>query len=243
MSRQRRRLTQVLVILLAIVAVRLGIWQLNRLEQRRTANAVLLAARDLPPVDLTVAGVADSALVGRRIIARGHFRDQGTLLLRNRAYRDAPGVEVVTPFEVEGGEVVAWVLRGFVNAADGVRPEWPLPDYRHGPVTISGIAAAASETSDHGHPLVIGSDTTWQRLDADFLAHRDPRALAMFVYLEAPDTTLGGVPTIAPPSLDEGPHLSYALQWFGIAIAILTFGLVVVRQPTGRGPAPPPAAP
>lgn len=243
MSRLRRWFVPALVVLLAVVAVRLGIWQLDRLAQRRASNAVLLAARDLPPVDLGAAGIRDSNLIGRRVRARGQFRDAGTMLLRNRAFRDAPGVEVVTPFEIEGSGAVAWVLRGFVNAANGVTPRFPLPDHQHGLVELTGVAAAIGRSANQGQPLVIGPDTTWQRLDADFLAARIPRALPMFVYLESADTVVGGVPTVTPPSLDEGPHLSYALQWFGIAIAILTFGLVVVRPRGGRGPVPPPRAP
>lgn len=243
MSRIQRTAVLLLVVSLAAVAVRLGVWQLSRLSARRASNATLLAARALPPIDLGAPSVADSLLTGRRITARGSFRDAGTLLLRNRAFRDAPGLHVVSPFEVSGSGAVVWVLRGFVNAADAVSAPRPLPAPTPGTVRITGLAAEAPETRNAGQPLALGGDTTWQRLDRDVLAARDPGALPMFVYLEGPASGPGGLPTVEPPSLDEGPHLSYAIQWFGIALAILTFGWVVVRRRGDRGPAPPPAAP
>ncbi|MCA9763729.1 MAG: SURF1 family protein [Gemmatimonadetes bacterium] len=243
MSGFRRSATLMLVVVLAAVAVRLAFWQLSRLADRRAANATLLAARDLPPIDLGAPQVADSQLAGRRITARGRFRDQGTLLLRNRAFRDAPGLHVVSPFVIEGTGTVVWVLRGFVNAADGVSAPRPLPGPTPGTVRISGLAAEPPETRNAGQPLALADDTTWQRLDRSVLSRRDPAGLPVFVYLEGPASGPGGLPTVPAPSLDEGPHLSYAIQWFGIALAILTFGWVVVRRRGDRGPAPPPAAP
>lgn len=243
MSDFRHRAVLALVVVLAAGAVRLGIWQLDRLSERRATNAVLIAARDLPPINLADPAVEDSALIGRRVTATGRFEESATMILRNRAFRDAPGVYLITPFLVEGGRHPAWVLRGFVNAADGVRPSLPLPSVAPGIVTIDGLALENPTTANAGQPLGIGSDTTWQRPDARVLAERLPGSLPLLVLLVSPDTVLGGLPTIEPPSLDNGPHLSYAVQWFGIALAILTFGWLVVTRQAGHGPARPPEGP
>jgi cytochrome oxidase assembly protein ShyY1 len=32
--------------------------------------------------------------------------------------------------------------------------------------------------------------------------------------------------------MDGGPHLSYALQWFGIAAAVVAFGIFFILRPT-----------
>jgi cytochrome oxidase assembly protein ShyY1 len=44
------------------------------------------------------------------------------------------------------------------------------------------------------------------------------------------------------PTLDDGPHLSYAIQWFAIAAAIAAFGVIVMRR-GGRASPRPRAAP
>jgi cytochrome oxidase assembly protein ShyY1 len=36
-----------------------------------------------------------------------------------------------------------------------------------------------------------------------------------------------------PPLLDEGPHLMYAVQWFGIAVAVVAFGIIFVLRGGG----------
>jgi cytochrome oxidase assembly protein ShyY1 len=35
---------------------------------------------------------------------------------------------------------------------------------------------------------------------------------------------------VAPPALDDGPHLSYAIQWFSFAAIALVGSYVVVRR-------------
>lgn len=50
-SRQWWWVTLVVLALMALFA-RLGIWQLDRLEQRQAANAQLVAALDSTPIDL-----------------------------------------------------------------------------------------------------------------------------------------------------------------------------------------------
>ncbi len=242
MSEWRRWALLALVLALAAVAIRLGVWQLDRLSQRRAHNTLELAARDLPPVDLGTGSPGDSALPGRRVTATGHFEPSDQLLLRNRAWHDAPGVHVVTAFVADGSGAVVWVLRGFANAADAVHPAEvvaPTP----GTVTIRGTLAALPATVNAGQPLASRGDTTWQRLDSAVAQRRRAGSLPAFVYLEGDEAGPGRLPAVEPPPLGEGPHLSYAIQWFGIATAILAFGAVFVRRRDGRGPARPPAAP
>ncbi len=241
MSRVRHAALLILVVVLAAVAVRLGIWQLHRLSERRARNAVELAARDLPPVDLGMATPSETGLAGRRAVAIGHFDPSGELLLRNRAFRDAPGVYVATPFEVEGSGTTLWVLRGFATAPDAVRPG-PIPPPASGTVTIHGVLAKIPVTGNRGQPLAAG-DSTWQRLDSTVALEHRPEAFTVFLFLEGGLSGPGRLDSVEPPALGEGPHLSYAIQWFGIATAILTFGIVFVRKRDGRGPARPPAAP
>jgi surfeit locus 1 family protein len=238
MSRFRRWLFVLLILVLSATAIRLGIWQLDRLAIRRSGNSVLLAARSQPPVDLSL----DPGSAGRLAEARGAFEPAGQLLLRSRVHRAAPGVHAVTPFRVSGSERLIWVLRGFVPAADGVQPD-SVPQAAHGPVVIRGELHALPVTDDAGRPVVTGGDTTWQRLDAAAARQRRPDAEPLVLYLEGGASGPGRLPAVEAPALDNGPHLSYALQWFGIALAIMVFGVYGLRRPSGRERARPYAAP
>src|SRR5439155_3586494 len=62
----------VVALLVAAACVRLGVWQLDRLHERRERNAALLAARARPPLEVDGSLRADSAR-DRRLHARGVY--------------------------------------------------------------------------------------------------------------------------------------------------------------------------
>lgn len=230
----------VVLVLVAAVAVRLGFWQLARLGERRASNATLLESRKLPPVDLSLPGADDSLLDGRRVVALGRFVAADELYLRNRAHNQAPGVHVATPFELVPGGDRLWVVRGFAFAPDGITPPAVTPP-EAGTVAIAGIGSALPVTDDAGQPIDVAGRTSYRRLDREVARSLEPDALDGFLYLAGDTGGPGRLPAVTPPALDEGPHLSYAIQWFGIATAILAFGGIVVLRPRdGRGLAPPP---
>ena len=90
----RRFLYAALLLAGAALCVRLGLWQLARLEQRRDANRRVLAARNGPTLDITEGTAAAAQAVGRRVRARGRFDPSRPVLLRNRSWQGSPGVEL-----------------------------------------------------------------------------------------------------------------------------------------------------
>lgn len=227
------------ILVVAGTAVGLGRWQLRRLATRRASNAVLLAARARPPLELPtdLRGTVpiDS---GRRVVARGTFDVSGQIFLRSRVQDDAPGLEVVTPFVLDSTESVLWVVRGFVISPDAVTPPDSVPPPADGHVTLAGLVFATPATGDSGHPLQHDGVTTWQRLDRAVLARRRPASLNVYLLLAGDAKGPGRLATVPPLALDNGPHLSYAIQWFGIALAVLTFGVIVLWR-DGRALLPP----
>src|SRR5687768_3978014 len=86
----------VVAAVIAGVCVRLGVWQLDRLAQRKARNATIEAAfRDAP----IPAGQAmdDSSLRFTRVIAGGRWRYEHETTLVGRTRNGAPGVHIVTP--------------------------------------------------------------------------------------------------------------------------------------------------
>ncbi|MES2306719.1 MAG: SURF1 family protein [Gemmatimonadota bacterium] len=238
MSRTRRVALLGATVLLTTAALLLCRWQLRRLQQRRASNTALLAARALPPLDLTDSSVAP--VPGRRLRVHGEF-GSGQLTLRGRVHDAAPGLEVATAFRVAGSGATLWVVRGFVTSPDATT----IPAIREptaGEVTIEGLALPVPVTTDAGQPLVRGRDTTWRRLDRSVLRQRTPASYDVYLLLTGNDSGPGQLPSVEPPVLDDGPHLSYALQWFGIALAIAAFGTIALRR-DGRGSVPPRGAP
>ncbi len=230
------RSTPVLVAIIAIVTVaclRLGLWQVNRLGERRAASAISLARRSLPPLTLDDGGAADT-LVDRWVRAAGEFDHTHQVVIRGRVYRESPGVYVVTPLRLNGSDTAVLVNRGFVPASDAITVSLDTLD-EPGKRQVTGLAIAIPSGPDGGVPLVRNGTTTWKRLDLAALRAQLPYPVLGISILEVPD---GGQPRfprrLEPLPLDDGPHLSYAIQWFAFGAIALVGGAILVTRERDR---------
>jgi surfeit locus 1 family protein len=225
----------VIGLIAAALFMRLGVWQLDRLGERRGRNSRLAARLAAPPVGLGDAGwdtgEVDS-LRYRRAQAAGVFDFTREIVVTGRSVRGAPGVSVVTPLVV-GPDRAVLVERGWTASADGRTVQLASLRERD-TATVEGVLLLPAE------PRVPGAGgTAWPR----YLRRPLPRALqGAYPYqlhplllrrtahpVEAP-VALRAVP--APP-LTEGPHLSYAVQWFAFA-TIAIVGSVLLYLKTRR---------
>lgn len=238
MISSRSRWVGVAVLLLVSgVCARLGVWQLSRLHQRRVVNAAILRSRAEPPISLDAPGSRDSAsLAYRRVTATGRYDRGRELVLRGQAYMGTPGVYVVTPLRLQESDTALLVLRGFVPAADAVRADLRALD-EPGELSVTGLAEPIG--SGGGQPLVVEGSSTWARLDLPALRGTLPYPILPVALLQTPDSALPRYPRrLDAPEVDDGPHLSYAVQWFLFSVMGIAFGLVVVARGGGAGRAP-----
>jgi surfeit locus 1 family protein len=215
----------------ALACARLGLWQVQRLRERRAANAAALAARSKPPVMIKGGDAADAGLTDRRVVALGRYDDGHTIILRGRVYQGVPGVEFVSPLLLDNGQSAVLVNRGFVPTPDAFTVD-PDPFREPGTVRVEGIALPIR--SGGGALLQHGEEATWARLDLQALRARLPYAISPVYIRQLPDSTLPRFPRrLEPLPLDDGPHLSYAIQWFSFSVMALVFGIVIARQQRG----------
>jgi surfeit locus 1 family protein len=193
-------------LVIAMVCVRLGVWQVDRLGQRRARNAILAARLALPPLEVVQGTPADSARQ-RRLIARGVYDYAGELIGPGRSFDGTPGVSLVTPLRLADGATV-FVDRGWV----------PSPDARH-------VDQTRYRESDTATVEGLGVIPPPGRYNVRFILQQSGTA--------APR----GLPRRWPgPALDDGPHLSYAIQWFSFAVIIVVGTGALLRKTTVLGP-------
>ena len=209
----------------AAVCARLGFWQVERLRERRAANRLAAEARTAPPVRLPG---AERPPANRRVEAVGRYDHANEIVLRGTSFQGLPGVTVVTPLRLPGSDTALLVTRGFVPAPDAVTAE--LDSLREeGEVRVQGIALAID--SGRGRPLDRNGRATWAALDAAALRERLPYPVFPVAVRQSPDPALPRLPRrLEPPSLDDGPHLNYAVQWFLFAGMAVAFAVVVVAR-------------
>jgi surfeit locus 1 family protein len=233
MLTRSRALPIIVGLLSAALFVRLGFWQLSRLHERRGRNAAAAEARKGSPVDLNTPGVPrDSTLADRPVAVRGEYDRSREIVLRNHVYRDTPGIWLVTPLRIAGSDSVVLVNRGFVPAPDAVTADLDSLD-EPGEVTVRGLAVPVPLTSDSGKPNSRLGRVSWERLDLVALRRKLPYPILAVSILQTPDSALPGRPIrLEPLPLDDGPHLSYAIQWFSFATIGLVGGILLARKAT-----------
>jgi surfeit locus 1 family protein len=202
------------VVALMVAMVNLGFWQLRRLDQRRATNAEVRMRTAAP-----VTALAD-------------------VLPASATFADASGVEWRNVTVTGTYDVARQVLvgnRGWVPIATkvGALPDVPAP-----PTGTVTITARIRRTQTRGiigaKEAATGTVTVAKRADVARLAQQMPYPLVP-AYLEltnssqpAGDATL---PRPLPlPELGEGPHLSYAVQWFVFTACAAAGWLAVVRR-------------
>ncbi|MGE0352892.1 MAG: SURF1 family protein [Gemmatimonadales bacterium] len=233
MSPRARALFLALILIVAAVCVRLGLWQSHRLVERRALNAVYAARRAMPPLHLPGDPLpADSGgLTERRLRVTGRYDAANQTVLRGMPYRDAPGVHLITPLRIAGSDSAVLIDRGFVPAADAVHPDLNVPPDT-GVVTVSGLALALRTLPDSGQPVTSGELLTWRRLDWAALERRlGYPLLDVFLLASRPPEGRGegSFPIAIPePELTDGPHLSYAIQWFAFATIAVVGGAILI---------------
>jgi surfeit locus 1 family protein len=215
----------------ALVCIRLGLWQLSRLHERRAKNQSLRAAMQLPPVDAREA--PDRAPPFRRLKAQGRF-DYARQILVEVAMEGVPALIIVTPLRMSDGSAVL-VERGWSSSLD-TSTVW-LRQLNEG-----DSASATGVVVDAGPDLPVRPDTAWPR--PRFVQRPTPRTLAaVYPYrlrpflLRRTDQLPAGsrLRPVPVPELTEGPHLSYVVQWWSFAVIILVGSVFLYRREEGRG--------
>jgi surfeit locus 1 family protein len=221
----------ILGIVLAIVFIRLGFWQLSRLAERKAFNRELAARATTAPVPLSALPRDTGAMHYRRVSINGVYDYAHEVLIANRTRNGSPGVQIVTPLRMAGTDTAVLVTRGWVYAPDGMtidRKRWQEPD------TLAGDAFVENFTNGTGQPELARRDRLFRWLDQATIARDFPYPIEPYRLILISGGAPKGdnvPPRVDVPPLDEGPHKNYAIQWFSFAaISILGMILFVRRK-------------
>ena len=224
-----------LVIVFAVACCALGTWQLNRRAEALAEVARIDANYDADAVALAEAMSEPAAFdVDQRwqvVALSGEYLVDEEVVVRNRPFEGSSGFEVITPFRLDDGTVFM-VDRGWIaQGSDGRPSEYAAPPTGH--VQVDARLKAGEER-------IAGRTSTgieFATIDLDELADRvgEPSYTGAYGVLVQTGADADEPPLAAArPVRDEGPHLSYALQWF--VFALLGFvGLVWAANQERRG--------
>lgn len=159
----------------------------------------------------------------------GEYVAEEQLLVRNRPRNGQAGYEVLVPLRTSDGRLFV-IDRGWIPAGDELEAPATVPAPPTGEVVVvARLRGGEPEIPGRGAPegqlATIHLPTI-----ADLLDEPVDTGMYGLVVAETPAAAVAPLPN-QRPSLDEGSHLSYALQWiaFGV-LAFIGLGWAVRRE-------------
>ena len=220
-------LKSLIAILLVIGCLWASQWQFHRGQDRSARNSTIEERMNIQAVDLETVKSSVKDNEWRVITTSGTFNADQQILLRNRYFEGKYGYAVLTRFTSASGDAI-WVDRGWVaaGASATVAPVTsPVPT---GIVSITArlrLDSSLPSGSFFALPLNRDDDLVSQLNAQSGLASEN-------YYL---DLISGSLPSLTPtapaeiPSLSDGPHLAYAVQWILFA-GLVVYGRYLIRK-------------
>lgn len=211
-------LPTLIVLCLLPLLVWLGLWQLERGEQKRDMLARQEARQQAMPVGPEQIETLQERAYSR-IVVQGRFDAEHSFLLDSRTRDGQVGVELLQPFQDQPSGLWVMINRGWIPWPDRrIPPVFETPDR---PLKLtawvyapSGKPFVLNKRQAEGWPRLINHvdiEDMWQILGRDGVAYQlrlEPGPIAYRA--DWPVTTM-----------QPQQHLGYAVQWFALAAALL----------------------
>jgi cytochrome oxidase assembly protein ShyY1 len=222
-------LSHLFVVAMVVAMTFLGFWQLNRLDERKARNVEVGAAMEAAP--RPIGEVLDTdAPEHTAVIARGEYLDEHSFLVANRTFEAQAGSWLATPMRLETGKIIVisrgWVPRSWAADEDRRQVETPV-----GALEVLGRLRGSIDDGRLGGGQVSRLPEI-SRLDIAVVEELTGLDVSEeWVQLAEQAPPLGALPIPVPrPGLDEGPHLSYAFQWFFFSTGTVVAYILILRK-------------
>lgn len=212
------------------VMVNLALWQLARLDDTRAGNDEIRAASEAAPA------IIEDLLSGEQppldhtaTVVEGTYLDDLSFLVANRTFDTRAGSWLATPVLLGDGRVVVvsrgWVPRLWIAGADARVVSTPAGPVRVNGRVFSSVGGGRIGSGSGGYAEV-------SRVDLDAVSEViGLEVVDLWVQLEAQVPAAGDLPVpVPPPTLDDGPHLSYAFQWFFFSLGAVVVYVLILRR-------------
>ncbi|MFL0811260.1 MAG: SURF1 family protein [Agarilytica sp.] len=208
------------VVLFLPVLLRLCVWQLERAEEKIALKAQWVSSQAAVPLEFDFYQSYENY---QRVSMTGRYLVENYWLQENQISNGQLGYNVVMPFELVSGEVVA-INRGWV-AGTPMRdfvPEVPVP---LGDVRVTGALITPSDSKLIREAEVSAKSWPHKVLEIDLKVMRHQSKLALYEKLLQIDADSGSALTVMwqPINVSPAKHYGYSLQWglLGVALAVL----------------------
>ncbi|MGN0100786.1 MAG: SURF1 family protein [Dietzia sp.] len=207
-------------------------WQLGKSDDLEARNARLVESVEADPAPLgeVVRGPQDYAEREWRLVTLdGRWEPDSEALLRLRSVDGELVYHVLTVFDpVDGPDLL--VNRGYVRVGENNA----VPDYAAAPAGEVGITARVRVTEPgQAEPVELGGLPTVRVVDPAVIGDTLGADLDPAGYLQLSPDQPGSLTPAQVPGIENGPYLSYGLQWLAFGIlapaALVYFAWAEIR--------------
>lgn len=215
-----------IALVLVVLCIWAAQWQYHRGVDRHARNTIIEERIAQNPIPLSAIDPVIANNEWRKVTVSGVFDQTQQILLRNRYSEGKYGYEVLTLFTTLSGKKF-WVDRGWVQAGETATTP---PEITRVPETVVSITARFRLDSS----LPRGSFFALPGSGTDLVSELNAQSKldTEKFYLDLLD---GSDPSLKPavpaqlPSLSDGPHLAYALQWLFFG-GLIIYGRFLIRR-------------
>jgi surfeit locus 1 family protein len=236
-SFEPRPFTTLVAIVVFAGLILLGVWQLHRAKERQALFDAFAAGTEAP---LAIGGASPPVPRYRRVQATGRYDSAHQVLIDNMVSHERAGYYVLTPLALAGGGWV-WVNRGWVptgssrdrlpdiTVGEGERPVTGRADRLPAPGIRLGHEAVLSPP----FPVVASFPSATEL--ARLLSEPSWTAATETILLDAREPD-GYVREWSAPGFPPMRNIGYAVQWFGLALALAVIYAVTNTRKSGADP-------
>lgn len=211
------------------ILLSLGFWQLDRAEQKREMLRQYQHQQGESVLNLNKHTAEQEYYPYQRVEVTGRFDTSRQFLLDNKVYQGRAGYQVITPLLLPNSGQVVLVNRGWLPQTES-RQELPLI-----PTPTENLEIVGQLKLDIANGLRLGESgilgNTWPRviqwLDIEQIDKSLGYKVQPFVILQDPDSPAGFVRDWYIKKISPEKNISYAVQWFALALALVIIYLVV----------------
>ena len=216
----------IIALALVLLCIWAADWQYTRGVDRQARNNVIEERIARSAIDLAARDTNLANNEWQSVTTNGRFDSSQQILLRNRYWEGKYGYEVLTLFTSSSGEKF-WVDRGWVKA--GATATTP-PDVTSVPDNDVSITGRLRLDSSLPRGSFFALPASGQGLVSELNAQSQMDTEKFYI-----DLLSGSDPSLTPtapaqlPSLSDGPHKAYALQWLFFG-GLIIYGRILIRR-------------
>lgn len=205
-----------LTISLAIIFIRLGLWQLSRADEKELRHEKIEQFAREPLITLPSTPIKLEDFQYRRVEVRGKFIEDHVIYLDNKTYQGVAGYEVVAPLKIANSSLHVLINRGWISSRYD-RQQLPEVFFPKEEVTVTGIVASPTiRTMQLSQEIASGK--LWMNLDLELYHKITGLALQPILLLQQDNRIEDGlIRQWTQPDSGASKNIGYAFQWFLLA--------------------------